>query len=701
MKKLFIIYLTTVLSVLQLAAQVPQGINYQTVVRNSNGAIIPSQNVNFRLSIISGSPTGNIVYVEAHPVATNSLGLVNLIIGQGTPLSGTFSSINWGSASHYLSVELDPAGGTAFQPMGTSQLMSVPYALSAGNSSTSMAQLTDVTVTGVADGQTLKWNTAQSKWLPANDIGGGTGDNWGTQVVQKDNTLTGNGTSATPLKLAQQGATSGQVLKWNGTTWLPDNDIGGGAGDNWGTQTVQTDNTLTGNGTSATPLKLAQQSATNGQVLKWNGTAWLPAADANTDAQTLSIIGNSLSISGGNSVTLPSSGGSGWALTGNSGTSPSTNFIGTTDTSNLVFKVNNTKAGFISRSISGGLFFGINAGSQNVASNNIGFGGNALLQNTTGGGNTAFGVNSMRTNTTGYSNLALGENSLYSNTSGNNNVSVGTDALFSNTTGATNTAVGNSACGLNTVGTLNTAVGYLAIQENSTATGNTAVGAQALQKATAGYNTAVGGIALGSNITGERNTAVGLSSLSTLTSGSYNTGVGHSADVDNGSRTNCIVIAGNGNLTLGGDNRVRIGNSSMTSIGGQVAWTNLSDERIKQNVSSDVKGLAFIMKLNPVTYNYSVSKSEQLQGKKDTADWKGKYSIEKIRFSGFMAQQVDAAAKEAGYSFSGVDKPEDANGLWGLRYSEFTVPLVKAVQEQQALIEKLMKEIEYLKNKID
>lgn len=252
MKKLSFLFLVILTFTLRMSAQVPQGINYQTVVRNNSGAIISNQNVNFRLSIISGSPTGNIEYIEAHSVATNSLGLVNLVIGQGTPLQDTFSTIKWGSASHYLSVELDPAGGTAFQPMGTSQLMSVPYALSAGNSSTSMAQLTDVKVTGVTDGQTLKWNSAQSKWLPANDIGGGTGDNWGTQ-------------------------------------------------------TVQTNSSLSGAGTTASPLQLSQQSATNGQVLKWNGTSWLPAVDNNTDAQTLSVSGTSLSISGGNTVTLPSS----------------------------------------------------------------------------------------------------------------------------------------------------------------------------------------------------------------------------------------------------------------------------------------------------------------------------------------------------------------------------------------------------------
>jgi hypothetical protein len=134
-------------------------------------------------------------------------------------------------------------------------------------------------------------------------------------------------------------------------------------------------------------------------------------------------------------------------------------------------------------------------------------------------------------------------------------------------------------------------------------------------------------------------------------------------------------------LALGGDNRVRIGNNAMTSIGGQVGWTTISDQRVKQNIQQDVKGLDFLLKLKPVTYNYSIEKSNQIQKATIAEDWPSKHNVEKIRFSGFLAQDVQKAAREGGYDFSGVDQPEDADGLWGLRYAEFTVPLVKAVQE--------------------
>ena len=145
----------------------------------------------------------------------------------------------------------------------------------------------------------------------------------------------------------------------------------------------------------------------------------------------------------------------------------------------------------------------------------------------------------------------------------------------------------------------------------------------------------------------------------------------------------------------------------MSSIGGQGGWTTISDERVKENFKDDVQGLAFIMKLKPVTYNYSIEKSNRLQNRIDTTDWTGKYDIEKIKFSGFRAQEVEKAAQEAGYYFSGVDKPESGNGLWGLRYAEFVVPMIKGMQEQQDMINTLkeqnkeqQKMIEELQKKI-
>jgi Chaperone of endosialidase len=131
------------------------------------------------------------------------------------------------------------------------------------------------------DGQVLTWRDATNSWVPQTVTGGGAADNWGTQVAVTGPTLSGSGTTADPLEINQQGATNGQVLTWSTTAgnWIPSTPPSGGAGDNWGTQVVVSGTTLTGSGTTGSPLRLAQQSATNGQILKWNGTTWAPAND--------------------------------------------------------------------------------------------------------------------------------------------------------------------------------------------------------------------------------------------------------------------------------------------------------------------------------------------------------------------------------------------------------------------------------------
>ncbi|MBK8493556.1 MAG: tail fiber domain-containing protein [Chitinophagaceae bacterium] len=157
------------------------------------------------------------------------------------------------------------------------------------------------------------------------------------------------------------------------------------------------------------------------------------------------------------------------------------------------------------------------------------------------------------------------------------------------------------------------------------------------------------------------------------------------------------------------NNVVEIGNTSITKIGGAVGWSIGSDKRIKTNIKQDVPGLAFINLLQPVTYNLDIHKQMELMGtsrKKDFKPFEGMYEIEKIKMTGFLAQDVEAAAKSIGYDFSGVDVPKNSTDLYGLKYGDFVVPLVKAVQEQQLLItnqqkliDELLKRIVKLENK--
>ena len=92
-------------------------------------------------------------------------------------------------------------------------------------------------------------------------------------------------------------------------------------------------------------------------------------------------------------------------------------------------------------------------------------------------------------------------------------------------------------------------------------------------------------------------------------------------------------------------------------------------------------GLAFINLLKPVTYHFDLNKQEAITGRTDSAEWKEKYDIQKIQFTGFLAQEVEEAAKKINYDFSGVDAPKNDKDVYGLRYGDFVVPLVKAVQE--------------------
>ena len=133
-----------------------------------------------------------------------------------------------------------------------------------------------------------------------------------------------------------------------------------------------------------------------------------------------------------------------------------------------------------------------------------------------------------------------------------------------------------------------------------------------------------------------------------------------------------------------------------------MGWTNFSDTRIKKNIKENVPGLAFIKLLRPVTYSFSTEKENGLLGiKNDYNEPIENSDIEKINFTGFLAQDVDKAAQKIDYDFSGIDK---SGSIMGLRYSEFVVPLVKAVQEldknQQNSFAALQKENTELKERL-
>jgi hypothetical protein len=150
MKKLLITLVLALTSTLSLQAQTPQGFNYQATVRNAGGELIVNQNVNFRFNIQQGSETSSPIFTEIHLVSPDDLGQVNLVIGDGTSTIGDFSQIDWSLGSYFLGIELNTGAG--YVAMGTTQLLSVPFALYAENSGAEASDLQTVLDTGaIAD----------------------------------------------------------------------------------------------------------------------------------------------------------------------------------------------------------------------------------------------------------------------------------------------------------------------------------------------------------------------------------------------------------------------------------------------------------------------------------------------------------------------------------------------------------------------
>lgn len=137
MKKLFTLIMVTLIT-LSALTQAPQKMSYQCVVRNSSGVLVTKQSVGIRISILQGTSSGAVIYQEIYNPnpQTNANGLVSMEIGGGVPIIGIFSAIDWSSGMYFLKTETDPAGGINYTIIGTSQLLSVPYALyakTAGN----------------------------------------------------------------------------------------------------------------------------------------------------------------------------------------------------------------------------------------------------------------------------------------------------------------------------------------------------------------------------------------------------------------------------------------------------------------------------------------------------------------------------------------------------------------------------------------
>ncbi len=446
---------------------------------------------------------------------------------------------------------------------------------------------------------------------------------------------------------------------------------------------------------------------------------------------------------------------SGWGLVGNSGTNGSTNFVGTTDNVSLSFRTGNAERVRINTSGNVGIGTSYAASKLDVEGGmSIGSSYSGTYAAPTNGaiveGNVGIGVTfpTAQLHTNGTVRIANYPNASFLSTDSQGNLQSNTDNFWSingnsntnssNFIGTTTswplyfrynnqrsgelsnyvTAFGHNALGVN-ASFGNTAFGIDALMSNTSGYQNTAVGKGTLSKNASGmWNVGVGNNAMPEFISGYANVAIGTSSMRTLISGNGNTAIGMEALEFPSSGNNNTAIGNNayntGNYndssafgystSITASNQIRLGFHTVTSIGGYANWTNLSDGRFKKNIKNDVPGLAFIKKLKPVTYNLDMDAignwlnvPDDIRKATDESEKAKGYQIQ----TGFIAQEVEQAAKELNYDFSGVDKPKNAEDSYGLRYAEFVVPLVKAVQELEAKVAKLEKQLELLGIKND
>ena len=594
MKKLFT--LLVLATTLTISAQAPQGFNYQATVRNNAGALMINKNVTFKFNVMKDTPTSVPVFSETHYVPTDDLGAVNLVIGKGTATSGTFATIDWATGTYYLGIELNTGNG--FVAMGTSQLLSVPYALYASNSGNGTS-IGDISTSSNPKGATI--TSGALSLTPADATNGGiltTGSQTiaGTKTFSSDVTVNGitvgkgagqiNSNIAIGIDAIKSNTTGefnigigiesiksnsdgkynvgvGSKTLKNNTTGISNTAIGDVSLQNNSTGNYNTaigDSTLFDNTTGT-------ENSASGYAALWKNTVGIQNTATGTVALRNNTIGNKNSSFGYYSLRNNTSGNLNVAV---GHTALATN---TTGNNNSAFGSN---ADVVSENLTNATAIGYNA--KVSSSNTIQLGNTNVTDVKTAGTITArafVGDGSQLTNIgSGISadvnrNIAVGgvltnittspSNGTYiplpytptNSGFGKDNISISVDGLKNNTYGRANTAIGTGSMKSNISSSDNTAIGYYSLS-NVTSNGlNTAVGNYSLMKNTDWANTAVGASALAEHVSGAINVAVGAGAMQLSENSSSNTAVGDSS-------------LKNGRF---GDNNTAIGKDALTNNG--------------------------------------------------------------------------------------------------------------------------------------
>lgn len=550
-----------------LSAQSPEKFNYQAVVRDASGNVLVSQSVSFRMSILQGSVDGAAVYVETHTATSNAHGQVSLSIGSGTPVSGTFTGISWAGSSHFLKTEMDAAGGTSYVLMGTTQLLSVPYALYAKTSGSGISLSdtdgdTKIQVEETSDEDIIRFDVAGAEKLMVNHRG--------LVLPNTTDSLTGviyKGTERFIHNYKPESSVGYNTfvgVNAGNFTMIGDyyNDASNNVGVGYSalkSNTIGYANTANGGNALYSNTSGFFNTAVGFYALYSNTTGYLNTASgvnalysntygnlntangfralySNTDGWENTAIGSSALYSNTMGYYNTAIGINAlWANKANSrSTAVGYQAMGFADSRESGRDTYNTAVGY--EALLGSLSYLDNTGRYNTA-----VGDQALYSNTTGNYNTAYGASALYFNATSSFNVAVGYEALRgsatpSNNTGINNTAVGTKALYSNTSGGFNVAIGQNTLLDNESGAANSALGACSMNDNTTGDDNVAVGESSLSRNTIGSrNTAIGKQALYYNVASSNSTAIGYKAMANAhpsafnSNETFNTAVGYEA----------------------------------------------------------------------------------------------------------------------------------------------------------------------------
>jgi hypothetical protein len=638
MKRLFYSVFVTLLFSLSALAQ-NEGINFQGVARNTAGEVLVSQKINLRLSILLGSETGTVAYMETRQVTTNPQGIFAVVVGDDKALtkSTNFSTINWTPSPKFIKVEMDPNAGANYLVMGTSRLQAVPFAFYAnGVDASNVKGVLPVSSggTGVASISELKTNLS---------------------LDQVNNTAD----ASKPISTATQGAldtkvdkVAGKALSTNDYSTAEKNKLAAITGTNTGDQDLSSYATTaqlatkanTADVTTSLATKANTADVTTSLATKANASDVTTnlATKANTADVTTSLATKANASDVTTSLATKVDKVTGKELSTNDYTSAEKTKLAAITGTNTGDQVNITgNAGTATilqnaRTINGVAFDGsanitlptpsagipytgatdpVNLGAFDLTVNEIKVG--------RGGGNNN-------------SNIAIGRNTMTALTSGGDLTVIGTDAYKVATAGGWSTAIGSQSLVASTGSYFNTAVGYASMQ-----------------------NLTVGGY----------NTGVGVFSLSSVVNGSANVGIGYAAGANFAAASNTISIGYYAQATA--DNTIQLGNPDINFVRSTGAFYGrsfnvTSDLRLKTNIAPLQNSIAAIMQLKPVSYE-----------KKSSLASNSYSTIE----NGFIAQDLQKVMPSL------VTEGTDNDKLLSVNYTALIPVLTKALQEQQKQIE--------------